>query len=351
MSNDVNNPFEIINQPDVELGEIKQISDIMIDLLDKRYVSQNKKILRGVHPKSHGCVHAIFTVNDDVAPIHQVGLFSIPGKKYQAMIRFSNAAAVVAADLQNQENSSRGMAIKVLAVEGDTPFLQDDGGARNQDFLMINTPSFAFVNTPDYLQLNKILLKNNDSADEFFAPLANPATCPHGVIAAFQVVKEIKSIPVANPLAVQYFGAAPFLFGVDRVMKFSVKPVGVLQEQKLATEVSENYLKDALSQRMAEVEPVLFDFMVQVRNKDENDLGIEDATTRWDEAQFPYVALARIIIAAPQLDIFTPENEEACENLAFSPWHSLAAHQPLGSINRLRKDVYTASAIHRKSNL
>ena len=29
---------------------------------------------------------------------------------------------------------------------------------------------------------------------------------------------------------------------------------------------------------------------------------------------------------------------------SFSPWHGLAAHQPLGAINRLRRAIYEASA-------
>lgn len=38
---------------------------------------------------------------------------------------------------------------------------------------------------------------------------------------------------------------------------------------------------------------------------------------------------------------------EACEEMAFTPWHALTAHQPLGGINRLRRQVYLGSAIHR----
>lgn len=345
------NPFETIVQPDIEKEEIQQISDLMINLLDKRYTNENKKILRGVHPKSHGCVQATFTINNDIAPAYQVGLFSTPGQEYQAFIRFSNAAALVEPDMINNVNASRGMAIKVLSITGDATFLQDDNGARNQDFLMINTPSFAFVNTPDYLTLNKILLKNNDSANEFFAPLMiNPATCPHGVIAAFKVVEEIKSKPVANPIEVQYFGAAPFLFGTDRVMRFSARPKGTLKQQHPPQNAPDNYLKDALEQRLAEQEPIAFDFLIQVRNKDEKELGIEDATTVWDEVQFPFISVATITITTPQLDIYSPENETRCENLVFNPWHSLADHQPLGSINRLRKNVYNVSATHRKNN-
>lgn len=349
MSENPANPFESISQPDREKEEIQESTNLMKCLLDKRYVAENKKILRGVHPKSHGCVSATFKINDDIAMAYQVGLFSTPGKEHKAVIRFSNAAALVAPDMVNNENASRGMAIKVYAVDGNV--LQDDSGENNQDFLMINTPSFAFVNTEDYLKLNQILLKNNDNPDEFFAPLAiNPATCPHGVLAAFKVIQEIKSRPVANPVEVQYFGAAPFLFGPDRAMKFSARPKGSLKQQQPPQNPSADYLKEALEQRLAEPEPIVFDFMIQVRHNDGSDLGIEDATTVWDENQFPFIPVATITIPTPQLDIYSQENENHCENLVFTPWHSLTDHQPLGSINRLRKDVYNLSATHRKGS-
>jgi hypothetical protein len=33
--------------------------------------------------------------------------------------------------------------------------------------------------------------------------------------------------------------------------------------------------------------------------------------------------------------------------MSFSPWHGLAAHQPLGSVMRARKETYRASAKFR----
>ena len=48
------------------------------------------------------------------------------------------------------------MAIKVLDVEGE--MLSEDEGRANQDFLMINTPEFAFANVRDYLRLNRIMM-------------------------------------------------------------------------------------------------------------------------------------------------------------------------------------------------
>ena len=341
------NSFEKIADLNTEQNEIEQLVDITEKLLDKRYNSQNNTALRGVHPKSHGCVKAKFKIFEDIATKYQVGLFAIPGKEYQALIRFSNATSTVVHDLNNKQNLSRGMAIKVLDVAGDEPFLQNDQGARNQDFLMINTASFAFVDIPDYLQLNKILLENNDDPSAFFAPLADPSTCPVGVISSFKVISEIKSKPVENPLGVQYFGAAPFLFGADRVMRFSVIPSNGVKPQQVSLDAAENYLNDALISDMEKQEEFSFDFMVQVRDKGETDLGIEDATKRWDEEEFPFISIGKVTIFAPQLDIDSVESEADCENLIFTPWHSLESHQPLGGISRLRQDVYNKSSTLR----
>ena len=98
---------------------------------------------------------------------------------------------------------------------------------------------------------------------------------------------------------------------------------------------------------MRQNEPVCFDFIIQVRGAGERGLNIEDATTHWDAERFPFVNVARIVIPAPQKDINSKKAEAECEKLVFTPWHSLAAHQPLGGINRLRKAVYLASKDHR----
>ena len=36
-----------------------------------------------------------------------------------------------------------------------------------------------------------------------------------------------------------------------------------------------------------------------------------------------------------------------CENLKFSPWHTLPEHQPLGRINRARQKIYEAVSDYR----
>lgn len=354
-------PFEHIQNPDQEVQQIDEITAITVKLLDKRYPLP-KKILRGVHPKSHGCVRATFTINPDIAPEFQVGLFAQPGKQFDAFIRFSNAAAVVAPDTTEidprtkkevEEHGSRGMAIKVLDVGGKV--LIDDNGARNQDFLMINQPMFAFANTEDYLRLERVLDRDNDIADGFFAPLfsLDPSVTDEQkkrIAKSFTIVKDvIQKTDIGNPLGIQYFSAAPFLFGSDRVMKFSAKHcAGVPPAKSPPKPRPDNYLRDALTETMNRNEDIHFDFMLQVRRMgddfgEENEL-IENASTVWND---DFVSVAKINIPAPQPDVDSEENKAHCEKLAFTPWHSLVEHQPIGSINRLRKSVYQASAGHR----
>ena len=375
-------PFEHIQNPDLEAGQIAETAEITVQLLDKRYPPP-KQILRGVHPKSHGCVKATFTINPDIKPELQVGLFAEPGKQFDAVIRFSNAAAVVGPDTTEiidpatgkevDKHGSRGMAVKILNVEGEV--LTDDNGAHNQDFLMINQPMFAFAKTKDYLHLDRVLLENNDIPDNFFTllQLKNPAITEEqrrnilnlaGVkegediseedILRVQeslriVTKIIQTTDIGNPMGIQYFSAAPFLFGPDRVMKFSAKPSAeVPPSQSPQRPRPENYLREALTKTMSENEDLHFDFMLQVRGKDadfgtDNEL-IENASSKWDDE---FVSVAKITIRRPQPEVDSEENKAHCEKLAFSPWHSLVEHQPIGSINRLRKDVYAASAKHR----
>ncbi len=168
-NNSLTCPFEQNENPKLEAKKITEVVDRTISLLDSRYPAP-KKVLRGVHPKSHGCIKASFEINPDIETSLQIGLFASPGKIYDAFIRFSNAAARLGPDISAEgEHGSRGMAIKVFDV-GEEVLIKDSGKC-NQDFLMINQPVFAFANTDDYLRLTRILDRNNDSPDAFFAQL------------------------------------------------------------------------------------------------------------------------------------------------------------------------------------
>jgi len=340
------NPFEVIDDIEEETRQIEEVARLMKQLLQKRY-AESGNFLRGVHPKSHGSFKAEFKILDNIEKDLQVGLFSKPGSLFEAIVRFSNADSLVRHDLRDGENGSRGMAIKVLNVSGDV--LNEDSGQPAQDFLMINTEQFAFANIQDYLKLQNVLLEFNDSPAAFFAPLQNPPPSDPKALAAFMRVKQsfdvvslIKNTPVANPLEVSYFGAAPFLFGNDRVMRVSVAPA-VHPDQHVPETVGENYLREAIAATMAKQDDVVFEFKIQVRKSGEPNLHIEDATKSWPVEEFPAKTVAKLTIPTPQT------HSQDYEKRFFTPWHSLSAHQPLGGINRLRKAAYIASAKRRQA--
>jgi hypothetical protein len=45
-------------------------------------------------------------------------------------------------------------------------------------------------------------------------------------------------------------------------------------------------------------------------------------------------------IHIPSQSFQSEARKELAENLSFTPWHTLADHQPLGGINRVRRAVY-----------
>src|SRR5688500_11171982 len=87
------------NMPEGEAQQIQEIAALMVKLLDQRY-GESTKFLRGVHPKAHGCARATFAINADVPEDLRVGVFATPGASYEAVVRFSNAAALMGPDTQ-----------------------------------------------------------------------------------------------------------------------------------------------------------------------------------------------------------------------------------------------------------
>ena len=68
----------------------------------------------------------------------------------------------------------------------------------------------------------------------------------------------------------------------------------------------------------------------------------------WDEATAPYQTIATVEF--PPQDALSAQRRVFWEDrMKLNPWDALTEHQPLGSINRLRKTVYEMSAKHRAS--
>lgn len=321
-------------------------------------------VLRGVHPKDHGCVTATFRVADNLPAELRVGVFATPGREYPAWVRFSNAAVLLGPDTSPKTgHGSRGMAVKLMKVDGTRVLDRDE--PLTQDFLMVNQPMFAFANIEDYAAFNEFSLKSTDLG-AFIAQRAKKDAAgdfdmkdavTRRTLRSAGIVKRIASPtfppafqpPPASPADNRYFSAAPYLFGPNAAMKYSARPVA---PGNAAPNVADpNYLRAALLKSLhgPDAKEIAFDFQVQVRTKaelaDKLETAIEDASDEWDETKFSYVTVARITIKPQNFD--TDARRQMCENLFFTPWHTVADHQPIGGINRLKLKVYEASSTFR----
>src|SRR5205085_5818697 len=80
---------------------------------------------------------------------------------------------------------------------------------------------------------------------------------------------------------------------------------------------------------------------------DPDTMPLDRATVRWSEQESPPVHVATLTL--PRQDVTAPGQAAYGENLAFNPWHCLAAHTPQGSISDARRVVYAASADQRRN--
>ena len=159
---------------DTDLGEalhkneerLTEIVGLISEGVRAQHQPAQRPALRDAHPKAHGCVKATFKVNDRLPPELAQGVF-VPGKTYQAVIRFSNGNAdPMRPDVKKD---ARGMAIKLLGVPGDK-ILPDERDAPTQDFVMINHPVF-FLDDPDrYHKMQELLNRNPNMLERVLRP-------------------------------------------------------------------------------------------------------------------------------------------------------------------------------------
>lgn len=312
--------------PEGEAAAIEEIVEITRSTIAQTYPPGNRPAKRDQHVKAHGCVRGEFTVEPNLPEEARFGVFKEP-RTYPVWIRFSNGFQK---SLKDSFPDVRGIAIKLIGVEGEK-VLPEEKDEKTQDFLLINYPVFFIRNAIDYLEFFQ--KRAADKFARFFFPGINPWQWRlHEAIVALLSVKD----RVKNLLSIRYWSNLPYRLG-PRAIKYSLIPTSPPLEKKPNFK-SDNYLREGMIEYLQEKE-ARFDFLVQFQT-DPEQMPIEDGTIDWDERKSPFIKVATLTI--PPQTFNSPAQNEFCENLSFSPWHCLPEHQPLGGINRVRREVYQA---------
>jgi hypothetical protein len=329
--------------PADEADDIERVVEAT-KLLLARHQAKSGEFVADVHVKAHGYAEGKLRVLPNLPDELAQGLFGHEAV-YRTVVRFSNAASQPQADALPD---GRGMAIKVFGVTGALVSADEQNGP-TQDFLMINQPVFFARNVKDYLRLEQVLVQADDS------PLATAQGALTGgdwnplnwhwreTLAVARIAGHLPAHPASNT----YFSASPIRFG-KYVAKCRAKPAGDRLDSDLDLIKRLGFEGDAMRLALEETlrtQEVLFEFQVQLRTSEQT-MPIEDPTIEWPENESPYRTVAHLFL--PRQDIELLRQQEAYKNLSFNVWHALAAHRPLGGINRVRRWAYPLSTAWRR---
>jgi hypothetical protein len=314
--------------------------------LHKNNVKAFKKYEHGIrdaHAKSHGILVGTLTVRPDLPEHLRQGMFATP-TTYDVVARFSTTSGALRSD---QVRGVRGLGIKALGVQGPRAVEGDE--ETTQDFVFVNEKRFPFKDALDYsrggMLSARLLAYAPDTLMRVGSVLLRGAQrIPLvGGKVPFKLVLFAK--PKTHTLGETFYTAAPVRYG-KYVAKLSVAPLSKSVTELTGVKVGkgETAYKDAVVD-FFETNSAEYEVCVQLCT-DLEKMPIEDATIEWPEEDSPYEPVAKITY--PVQNAYSKARQEYGDDvLEFNSWRAIEAHRPLGSINRLKKDVYLASSEFR----
>lgn len=306
---------------------VSAITDSMSRFTRREY--QGSTAERAGNTKTYGVVRAEFHIPNDLPPEFRKGLFEHPGV-FPAWIRFGGPGPYWPPDLK--DNGILSIGVKVMGIQGDK-LLPDE--KLTQDFLGISCPTFTTPNVIENLKLQRQIYARTPV---FY--FLNPFDSHY----LDMIMQGLYARMNTSPLEVRYWSCVPYLLGEGQAMKYSIRPRSS-RKTRIPWNPPADWLRHAMAETLAE-EDVEFDFMIQVQT-DPKRMPIEDASIEWPEKLSAFSTVARIRV--PRQRFESPEQDKFARELSFNPWHSLAAHRPLGNQGRARRTIYAALSGLRQS--
>ncbi len=336
-------------RPDVEETKedeqetIQQLNETF-DVILERTAEDYGHAVRAVHAKAHGVLQGEFVVRDGLPPELAQGVFATPGT-HKAYLRLSTNAGDI---LPDAISLPRGVAIKVFDVAGER--LPGSEGTA-QDFIMVNGKVFQAKTADKFLGNLKMLAKTTDRMEGTKKVMSAALRGVNKALVAVGIespaIASLGGAPNAEPLGETYYSAVPFRYG-EYLAKFSLAPVSpemrALTGQEIDIDGREDAIREEVQREMRSM-AAEWEFRVQLC-RDLDAQPIEDPTAEWDEEAYPFQTVASIRV--PAQDSWDEATRRTIdEETRFSVWTGIVDHQPLGNINRARRDTYRHSADFR----
>jgi hypothetical protein len=280
---------------------------------------------RALHRKQLVAAKGTLEVLGNIPKFAQQGLFATPGS-FDVQVRLSNGGMDRAPD---KMPDIRGFSFRVLGVHGDSAL--GNGPAKSQDFTLINQEQFAFPKSAEFVDFVVAASGGNGNLLKFlfkrYGLLGGPA----------RLLKLARSVgrSFGGFATEPVFSAVPIACGPYAVR---VRLVPAASNGKATPGANADWGAD-FSARLKS-QPLTWELQLQPFVS-EDITPIEDASVNWPS---PYTTVARLTL--PQQDTASAAGTALAaeaEASVFDPWQALAAHRPLGDVQRARKVVYFES--------
>jgi hypothetical protein len=280
---------------------------------------------RALHRKQLSAAKGTLEVLPNLPEFARQGLFAAPAT-LETWVRLSNGGMDRAPD---HVPDIRGIALHVLGVQGDSAL--GNGPAKSQDFTLINQEQFAFPKSGEFVDFVVAASAGNGALLKF---LMHRYGLLDGVVRLAKLVKSMgKSFGgfATSPV----FSAVPMACGPYAVR---IRLVPAAANGTAAPGANKDWGAD-FAERLAR-QSLQWELQLQPF-VNEQLTPIEDASVNWPS---PYTTVARLTL--PRQDTLSAQGQalaQQVESAIFDPWQALAAHRPLGDVQRARKVVYFES--------
>ena len=326
-----------------EQATIAQLNDTF-DVILERTAEDYGHAVRSVHAKAHGVLEGELEVDGDLAPELAQGVFATPGR-HAVLMRLSTNAGDI---LPDAVSLPRGLAIKVMDVAGER---LPGAEGMTQDFVLNNGTVFQAKDAAAFLSNLKLLARTTDRLEGTKKVLSAVLRGVHNALDAvgtqIPAVDTLGGAPNVDPLGETYNSVTPFRWG-DHIAKFRVVPVAPALRELTGRIVDVHGREDAIREDVrAEMQRIDAQWAFEVQLcRDLERQPVEDPTIEWDEAEAPFQRVGTLTARAQ--DSWDADRVRRIdEETRFSVWTGLAAHRPLGNVNRARNATYRHSADFR----
>ncbi|MDE5445124.1 catalase [Bradyrhizobium sp. CSA207] len=296
---------------------------------------------RQQHAKGVGYLRGELIVYDDLPNHLSQGLFK-KASRYPIIVRLSTAF-----NRSDRVRSPRGFAIKVLGVTG--PRALDDDTSTNQDLLLVNHKSYfadamAYRDAQRNVERGLVLPDLVFESVGFVSRILVAASDRTGI--PIPIVLKALGDAGSNILGETFHTEGALRFG-DYIARLRIVPLSD-SVRRLTSQPCHDGDDVVLKSVVAffKENSAEYELCAQLCT-DVKRTPIENASIDWPEDVAPPEALGKIVLPRQTADS-PPRRAYADEVLSFDPWRCLAAHQPLGSIMRVRRDAYRASRTLRQ---